>query len=230
MTTAYLNRIATAVPEHDVHDSFVIFAEKMLIDPRLRGVFRRMVSRAAVGDTSVKPESNVFTPRKEQGARNNRASDDLPFDSSGGLSVDYHFPVDGQYVIKVKLPPVVQGFDAPSQVPTYLEMKIPVKAGNHHVGATFLAENFVPEALGTGAKRAPVVPDAAVTAQLDVRLDGERVLRLYYAIELLTGAAIPAPGFPTLAGSPAGFGDAPPATVSRRSSYGISKAKRRGQR
>jgi hypothetical protein len=45
MTTAYLNRIATAVPEHDVHDTFVVFAEKMLADPRLRTVFRRMVSR-----------------------------------------------------------------------------------------------------------------------------------------------------------------------------------------
>ncbi len=44
MTTAYLNRIATAVPEHDVHQSFVIFAEQMLDEPRLRMVFRRMVS------------------------------------------------------------------------------------------------------------------------------------------------------------------------------------------
>jgi alpha-pyrone synthase len=48
MTTAYLNRIATAVPEHDVHDDFVIFAEQMLADPRLRTVFRRMVSRADI--------------------------------------------------------------------------------------------------------------------------------------------------------------------------------------
>ncbi len=48
MTTAYLNRIATAVPEHDVHDAFVIFAEQMLVDPRLRAIFRRMVGRADI--------------------------------------------------------------------------------------------------------------------------------------------------------------------------------------
>jgi alpha-pyrone synthase len=48
LTTAYLNRIATAVPEHDVHDAFVVFAEKMLVDPRLRTVFRRMVGRADI--------------------------------------------------------------------------------------------------------------------------------------------------------------------------------------
>ena len=46
--TAYLNRIATAVPEHDVHDVFVIFAEQMLANPRLRAVFRRMASRADI--------------------------------------------------------------------------------------------------------------------------------------------------------------------------------------
>lgn len=48
LTTAYLNRIATAVPEHDVHDTFVVFAEKMLADSRLRTIFRRMVSRADI--------------------------------------------------------------------------------------------------------------------------------------------------------------------------------------
>ena len=48
ITTAYLNRIATAVPEHDVHDAFVVFAEKTLADPRLHTVFRRMVSRARI--------------------------------------------------------------------------------------------------------------------------------------------------------------------------------------
>jgi predicted naringenin-chalcone synthase len=47
-TTAYLNRIATAIPEHDVHNAFVVFAEQMLATPRLRGLFRRMVSRADI--------------------------------------------------------------------------------------------------------------------------------------------------------------------------------------
>ncbi len=48
MTTAYLNRIATAVPEHDVHADFAVFAEQMLNDPRLRSIFRRMASRADI--------------------------------------------------------------------------------------------------------------------------------------------------------------------------------------
>jgi len=48
MTTAYLNRIATAVPEHDVHEAFVSFAETMLVDPRLHAVFHRMANRSAI--------------------------------------------------------------------------------------------------------------------------------------------------------------------------------------
>jgi len=35
-TTAYINRIATSPHKHNVHDVFVIFAEYMLTDPRLR--------------------------------------------------------------------------------------------------------------------------------------------------------------------------------------------------
>jgi predicted naringenin-chalcone synthase len=48
MTTAYLNRIVTAVPDHDVHEAFVSFAETMLVDPRVNNVFRRMASRSEI--------------------------------------------------------------------------------------------------------------------------------------------------------------------------------------
>ena len=48
MTTVYLNRISTATPEHDVHHAFVLFAEKMLADPRLRAVFNRMANRSEI--------------------------------------------------------------------------------------------------------------------------------------------------------------------------------------
>ncbi len=41
-TTAYLNRVATAVPEFDVHCPFVDFAAEMLESERTRGLFRRM--------------------------------------------------------------------------------------------------------------------------------------------------------------------------------------------
>ena len=56
MTTAFLNRIATAVPKYDVHDTFVVFAEKMLTDPRLSTIFRRMAEAAWSAST---PRNNL---------------------------------------------------------------------------------------------------------------------------------------------------------------------------
>lgn len=48
MTEAYINRIATAVPEHDVHQAFVDFADGMLEDPRVKPVFQRMAQRSGI--------------------------------------------------------------------------------------------------------------------------------------------------------------------------------------
>lgn len=45
---AYLNRIATAVPEHDVHDAFVSFAETLLTDRRSQVLFKRMADRSQI--------------------------------------------------------------------------------------------------------------------------------------------------------------------------------------
>ena len=49
LTEAYINRIATAVPEHDVHQAFVDFADGMLEDPRVKPVFQRMAQRSGIG-------------------------------------------------------------------------------------------------------------------------------------------------------------------------------------
>jgi alpha-pyrone synthase len=48
LVTAHINRIATAVPPHDVHNAFVGFARTLLDDPRARAVFDRMASRAQI--------------------------------------------------------------------------------------------------------------------------------------------------------------------------------------
>ena len=48
MTTAHINRIGTAVPDHDVHTDFVRFARTLLPDAKTRTVFDRMVERAGI--------------------------------------------------------------------------------------------------------------------------------------------------------------------------------------
>ncbi len=51
MPHAYLNRIATAVPDHDVHQAFVAFADNLLAtnaEPRTRALFNRMATRSGI--------------------------------------------------------------------------------------------------------------------------------------------------------------------------------------
>jgi alpha-pyrone synthase len=48
MTSAYINRLASALPEHEVHGTFVRFAERLLRDRRTRQLFERMASRADI--------------------------------------------------------------------------------------------------------------------------------------------------------------------------------------
>jgi predicted naringenin-chalcone synthase len=48
MTTAHINRIATAVPEHNVHQAFIRFAASMLPEGTPRNLFRRMARMSAI--------------------------------------------------------------------------------------------------------------------------------------------------------------------------------------
>ncbi|MGA2207876.1 MAG: type III polyketide synthase, partial [Terracidiphilus sp.] len=48
MTTAYINRIATAVPPYDMHGAFIPFAESFLPEGTPRNLYRRMVRLAAI--------------------------------------------------------------------------------------------------------------------------------------------------------------------------------------
>ena len=48
MSRAFINRVAVAVPEHEVHDTFVRFAARLLRDRRSRLLFERMVGRSQI--------------------------------------------------------------------------------------------------------------------------------------------------------------------------------------
>jgi hypothetical protein len=48
MSTAFINRIATSVPPHDVHRAFVDFAESMMPEGTARNLFKRMARLSAI--------------------------------------------------------------------------------------------------------------------------------------------------------------------------------------
>ena len=46
--SAFINRIGTAVPAHDIHVAFIAFARTMLTDDKTRAVFDRMAERSGI--------------------------------------------------------------------------------------------------------------------------------------------------------------------------------------
>src|SRR5258708_23845013 len=64
----------------------------------------RTVSRLAVGDLTIKPIEEIYDAKRDpvKGARNEQLNEDLPFDSRAGMTVAHHFPLDADYVFKVR--------------------------------------------------------------------------------------------------------------------------------
>jgi hypothetical protein len=154
----------------------------------------RMISRLAVGDTSRRPVVDVFKVERDY-VQDERMSDDLPFGSRGGIAVNYQFPVDGEYLIKLELKrqlyDYLVGMGEPHQVDVRLdgvllkrftiggegkgmttpenyagntpgdpewenymltadrglEVRVPVKAGPHLVGVSFVRRLWEPEGI-----------------------------------------------------------------------------------
>lgn len=69
MTDAFLNRIGTSVPAHDVHDVFVAFAGTLLTDDRLRRLFARMADRSGISHrhSTLRPGLDLASGRLDEG-------------------------------------------------------------------------------------------------------------------------------------------------------------------
>ena len=53
----------------------------------------------------MKPVEEIYDAKRDplKGSRNERLSDDLPFDSRAGIAVAHYFPLDAEYVFKVRI-------------------------------------------------------------------------------------------------------------------------------
>ena len=151
----------------------------------------RKISRLAIGNPGTRPVSQTYDLPKYL-IQEDRMSEDLPFGSRGGIAIRHHFPLDAEYVIKIRLqrnsktdiiglakarqldvrldgariqsftiggievassqyynvfdrPPVDSQNDPLHEMDAGLEVRIPVKAGMHSVGVTFLKVTSEPE-------------------------------------------------------------------------------------
>ena len=95
-------------PPDDVdQDGFATNGDVLSVSPALFDRYlsaANRISRLAVGDLTIGPgfaATTYGTPRLLY--QDGRMSDDLPFGSRGGLAVRHHFPLDGEYEVKVRL-------------------------------------------------------------------------------------------------------------------------------
>ena len=162
---------AKFLPPDDSTHGFDNIAGALTLSPALMEAYLSAagkISRLAVGDVSA-PTQAVFEVPAD--TAQNYQIEGLPFGTRGGILIQYQFPVDGEYTFKVKgvtgyfqavlggvkgeqLEVMVDGervkmFDWDKDISNTTgngksTPRIPVKAGLHTVGVTFLATNDVP--------------------------------------------------------------------------------------
>ncbi len=140
----------------------------------------RRVSRLAVGDLTLKPVEDIIDAKNDpfQGSRNEQLSDDLPFDSRAGISIRYYFPVDAEYLFRIRF----LGMLTPHAGDTDpYEIRVPVNAGLRTVGVTSPRENPKTESevpIGRGGAAGGVrSSNPQLPYPVDLRINGARVKR-----------------------------------------------------
>ena len=95
------------LPADDSGHGFDNLAGTLTLSPVLMERYMsaaRRISRLAVGDPTIGPgfTSKTYVVQINM-AQNDRMSEDLPFGSRAGLAIRHRFPVDGDYVIRIRL-------------------------------------------------------------------------------------------------------------------------------
>jgi len=159
------------LPADDSTRGFDNIAGALTMSPALMEAYLSAagkISRLAVGDVSA-PSQVVFDVPGD--TAQNYHVEGLPFGTRGGMLIPYEFPADGQYSFKVKgvtgyfqavlggvkgeqLEVTIDGervklFDWDKEIANTTgngrsTPRIPVKAGMHQVGVTFIATNDIP--------------------------------------------------------------------------------------
>ncbi len=149
------------------------------------------ISRQAVGDPTLRPTTAIYKTSPLL-AQDGRVSDNLPFGSRGGLAVRHHFPLDGEYLLKVNLRGRAR---APHQleirvdrklVATFalgdrppLEIRLPVLSGTRLVGVSFVGN--IGQSLPVDARpsRPPITSFAYTLYPNDPAVDQVEILGPY---------------------------------------------------
>ena len=164
---------ASLLPADDSGYGFDNIGDVLTVSPVLLEKYlsaAAAISRLAVGDRSLAPTSTDYSVPPAT-VQTERESHDLPIGSRGGIAVHHHFPLDAEYIVKVRLQrgkdaTTIVGMSEEHQLDVRLdgrrirqftvggpgpvsddtlEVRVPVTAGSHLVAATFVRDTVKPE-------------------------------------------------------------------------------------
>ncbi len=107
----------------------------------------RKISRLAVGNPSI-PLDSANYPVSPYLVQGDRMSEDLPFGTRGGVAIRHHFPLDGEYAIKVRLLRTADGYVLGIAEPHFLDVRLDgsriklIQFGGEHLGRTAGADGL----------------------------------------------------------------------------------------
>jgi hypothetical protein len=162
----------------------------------------RQVTRLAVGLPPASPAIETFRIPLHV-LQDDRQSEDLPLGSRGGIAIHYNFPVDGEYMIKVRLQrqyqDYIKGMGWPQQLDVRLDGKLLKRftvggGGKGRPAATSYAGDGEPGFAGDPEweKYMQVGGDAGLEVRVDVRA-GPRTVGVSFVRELWEPEGLPQP-------------------------------------
>ncbi len=132
------------LPADNAEHGFDNIADVLTVSPLLMERYMlaaRKITRIAAGDPTLQPAGETYKvePLLDQDIR---ASDRLPFGSRGGLAVEHRFPLDGEYVIKIRLQRNNDGYIRGLREPQKLDFRVDAaRVGMLTVGGEFLGRS-----------------------------------------------------------------------------------------
>ena len=189
------------LPPDESGYGFDNIADVLAISPVLLDrymVAAEKISRLALGDAAaIRPAIETYTVPYTLW-QEGRMSEDLPFGSRGGLAVSHHFPLDGEYVIRLELQRAYGNHIRGLQEPNDIELRLDrARIGQFTVGGDGVRAAW-------NAVSRPSLYEQTADEGLEVRLQVKAGTRLVSAAFLdraavAEGVLEPRPGVSSLA-------------------------------
>jgi len=170
-------RPGEALPVDDSGNGFDNQADVLTMSPSLIDRYlslARSVSLAAVGDLKTKPndvEYYGFDSSADRPAKRDPDPLRVPFGANRGMFADHYFPLDAEYELRIE----IRGLTSQVLTTQIATVRIPVKAGFHHIVTTFPGNSVRDEIALAPVGRRAVPVRAPKSLQLDIRIDDARL-------------------------------------------------------